>query len=94
MAELYVDVEALGELSRQLGAVKAALEGASDEVGGQGGRLGSPRLAGALEGFIGGWRDGRRKIIAAIEAQQGRIQGAADTYREQEERLSQATGVR
>ncbi len=91
--ELYVDVDALGELSRQLQAVKTALEDASEEVGGYGGRLGSERLAEALEGFVGGWRDGRRKIIGAIDSQQGRMQGAADTYREQEEQLSQAAGA-
>ncbi len=93
MTELYVDVDALGELSRQLQQVKTSLEAASDEASGYGGRLGSERLADALEGFIGGWRDGRKKIIAAIEAQQGRMQGAADTYLEQEAQLSQAAGA-
>ncbi|MGH8907526.1 MAG: hypothetical protein ACRD0K_13620 [Egibacteraceae bacterium] len=91
MADLYVDVDALNELSRQLGQVKASLERASDDVSAYDSRLGSSRIEGALDDFVGGWRDGRKKIIEGIDGLLGRIQGAIDTYNEQEAKLAEAT---
>jgi len=90
VADLYVDVDALSELSRQLQQVKASLERVSDDISAYNGRLGSSRIEDALGDFIDGWRDGRKKIIGGIEGLLGRIQGAIDTYNEQEEKLSQA----
>jgi rubrerythrin len=92
--ELYVEVDALSELSRQLGDIKVSLEQVSDNVDAYGGRLGSGTIDDALDDFVGGWRDGRKKIIGGIENLLGRIQGAIDTYREQEAKLSEATGVK
>ncbi len=87
--ELYVDVDALAELSRQLDDVKAALERAHDDVEGHG-QLGSQRLSDALDDFVEGWRDGRKHIIDDIDGLLGRIKGAVDTYREQESALAKA----
>ena len=88
--DLYVDLDALGELSRKLSEVKAALE-RSGTVATSVARGGSPRLEHVLEEFIDGWRDGRRKIIEGIDAELGKIQAAADAYREQEAMISKAT---
>jgi hypothetical protein len=92
--KLSVDVDALSELSRQLGEIKASLERVSDSMDGYDRRLGSGRIEGALDDFVGGWRDGRKKIIAGIENLLGRIQGATDAYLEQEKKLSEATGAK
>jgi hypothetical protein len=88
--DLFVDVDALTELSRQLDAVKASLERTTDRVEGYGGRMGSERLANALDDFVGGWRDGRKHIIKDIDGLLGRIKSAVDTYREQENALAKA----
>ena len=92
MAEVYVDVDALSELARQLQQVKAALHDADDRISAYGGRLGSERIEGALDDFIDGWRDGRRKIIEGIDGLLGRVNGAIETYLEQEGMLSEAAG--
>lgn len=92
--ELFVEPDALSELSRQLEEIKASLQRASDNVNARDRRLGSGRIEDALDDFIGGWRDGRKKIIAGIDGLLGRIQGAIDTYLEQEAKLSEATGAK
>ena len=91
--ELYVDPDALSELARQLQQVKAALQNADERVGAYGGRLGSERIEDALDDFVNGWRDGRRKIIEGIDGLLGRVNGAIETYLEQEEKLSEAAGA-
>ena len=93
MADLYVDVDALSELSRQLQHVKDSLEQAGDGVDAYDHRLGSARLEGALDDFVSGWRDGRRKIIEDVGGLLGRVQGAIDAYVEQETKLSEAAGA-
>ena len=90
MADLYVDVDALGELARQLSQIKAALESADDGVDAKDGRLGSERIEDALDDFIDGWKDGRKKIIEGIDGLMGRIQGAVDTYQAQEAEIAGA----
>lgn len=91
MADLYVDVDALTELSRQLEQVKRSLEGAQDSIDAYRGRLGSSRIEDALGDFVDGWRDGRKKIIGGVDDLLGRIRGAIDTYNEQERKLAEAT---
>lgn len=88
--DLFVDVDALSELSRQLTDVKAALERTQDRVEGYAGRLGSGRLADALGDFVDGWRDGRKHIVEEIDALLGRVRAAVDAYREQESALARA----
>ena len=92
MADIFVDVHALSELSRQLQEVKQALRSADRDVDAHDGRLGSERIEDALDDFIGGWRDGRKKLIEGIDGLLERIQGAVDVYLEQEARLSEAAG--
>ena len=92
MAALYVDVDALTELARQLEAVKAALARAEANVDAYDARLGSKRIEGALDDFVSGWRDGRRQLISGIDGLRARIEGAIETYRDQEAALSAAAG--
>ena len=87
--ELYVDLDALGELAHKLAQVKAALE-RSGTVADSAAGCGSPRVEEAVEDYIGGWRDGRRKIIEGIDGELEKIRGAADAYREQEAMISKA----
>ncbi len=92
MAELYVDLDALKELSRQLQDVKTSLQHAKQDVRDYEGRLGSSRIEHALDQFVHDWNDGRRKIIEGIDGLLGRINAAAEAYRKQEEGLSKAAG--
>lgn len=92
MAELYVDVDALGELARQLSSVKAALASTKGDVDAYDARLGSERIEGALDDFVSGWRDGRRQLIEGIDGLAARLAGAVEAYIEQEAALSSAAG--
>lgn len=90
MADLYVDVDALLELCRQLEEVKSLLRQAKADHNPSDHRLGSSGIGDALDDFTNGWKDGRRKIIASIDGLQGRIRMAVAAYLEQEEALSSA----
>lgn len=92
MADLYVDVDALSELSRQLDQIKAALQDVNDDLNVGDASLGSGKIASALDDFVEGWKDGREKIIAGIDGLLGRISGAIETYETQERELSRAAG--
>lgn len=92
MAELYVDVDALSELSSQLHQVKASLQEAKDNVDAYGARLGSSRINAELDDFVEGWKDGRKKIVEGIDDLVGRIRGAIDAYTTQEQQLVKAAG--
>jgi hypothetical protein len=89
--DLYVDVDALSELTRHLSEVKAALQRANENVNRSAGTLGSERLADALGEFVDGWRDGRRHLIEEVDALLGRVRTAVETYLEQEAQLSRAS---
>lgn len=88
--DLYVDLDALGELALQLSQVKAALERSGTLAASAAGCGGSRMVEEAVEEFIDGWRDGRRKIIEGIDGELDKIRGAADAYREQEAKISRA----
>ena len=90
MADLYVDVDALSELSRQLDQIKSSLQGAQKTPDAYGGRLGSKGMEQALQDFISGWEDGRKKIIEAVDGLLGRVHGAIEAYEQQEKALSGA----
>ncbi len=92
MADLYVDLDALGTLSAQMSQIKATLEAAPDRAGASAGELGSARIDDALGDFVDGWRDGRTKIIGGIDALAGRTEGAAGAYVAQEQALASAAG--
>jgi hypothetical protein len=90
--ELYVDLDAMQELARQLGEIRAALMEAEAAVNAFDPRLGSERIEGALNDFVSGWKDGRKRIIEGVDALIGQCQGAVDTYLENERRIIKSTG--
>ncbi len=89
--DLYVDVDALRELARQLDEVKASLERANDNVNRSSDALGSGRLADKVGDFVDGWRDGRKHLSEDVDGLLKRIKTAIDTYLEQEVQLSKAS---
>lgn len=90
--DLYVDLDALEELVRQLGQIRASLEDAGERVDRFDRRLGSARIEEALDDFVSGWKDGRKKIIGEIDALIGKCQGASESYAAQEDAVVKATG--
>lgn len=90
MPELYVDVDALTELASQLRRIKSALSRAESDVDAHDHDLGSSAIEDALDDFIGGWKDGREKIIEGIDGLLGRIDSAVATYREAETNIGDA----
>jgi hypothetical protein len=91
--DLYVDVDALQELARQLQNIKSALDDAGKRVDAFDARLGSHRIEDALDDFIGGWKDGRKEITEAINGLFDAVSGSVNTYLENEARLSKAAGA-
>ena len=91
MVELFVDVDALLELCRQLEEVKSFLMRAEDDVTQSSHqRLGSSRIRNALSDVAEGWRGGRCEILRDLDGLQVRIRMAIDTYLDQEAALSGA----
>jgi hypothetical protein len=89
--DLYVDIDALDELGRQLSRIKSALSEAKEAVNAHDRGLGSPRLEEALDDFISGWRDGRRRITEGIEGLLGAVQESVQAYLENERNIQDAT---
>jgi len=90
VTDLYADVDALNELSRQLQTIKTSLEGAEERFSSPDGRFGSSGIEEALEDFIDGWEDGRSQILKGIDGLIGRIQAAVDAYQKTEAEISRA----
>jgi hypothetical protein len=88
--ELYCDVDALEVLTRQLGAVKAVLENAKETLQGADGGGGSWVFHQALNEFIEGWKDGRKKIIGEIDELLDKVRGSAQAYRDTEAEICRA----
>jgi hypothetical protein len=92
MAEdLYVDIEALTEMHRQMGSICQALEDAGDNVNAYDSALGSPRIEGKLNDFVSGWKDGRKKIKDGVQSLAEAVQGACDSYNENEDNIIKAS---
>jgi hypothetical protein len=90
-ADLYVDIDALGELARQLSRIKVAMTEAQKSVDVYDQRLGSPRLEERLDDFISGWKDGRKRIIEEIDGLLEAVEGSIDAYLESERKIVDAT---
>jgi rubrerythrin len=90
--DLYVDLDAMQELANQLGQIRAALMEAEAAVNTFDPRLGSERIEEALNDFVSGWKDGRKRIIEGVEALMGKCHGSIDTYLENERRVIKSTG--
>jgi archaellum component FlaC len=88
--DLYVDLDALTLLANQLGQIKASLEGAKEHIESLDRRLGSDRVIDAFDGFINGWKDGRKKIVEEVESIVDIVRGAVEGYHENEDRIIRA----
>jgi hypothetical protein len=89
--DLFVDLDALDLLARQLGQIKDALAMAKENVTEFDARLGSPRLHDSLDDFVKGWKDGRKKITEDVDGLVDKITGAAEAYRANEKEIIKAT---
>ena len=87
---LFVDLDALDLLARQLGQIKAALADAKDHFAEFDARLGSARMADSLDGFVKGWKDGRKKILDEVDGLVEQVKGAAEAYAENEKQIIKA----
>jgi hypothetical protein len=90
--DLYVDVDALELLVLQLDQIRVHLDGARDAIDTYDARLGSERIEEALDGFVSGWKDGRKQIVDSIDDLLARCRLSIDTYRDQERQIVRATG--
>ncbi|MCW2541294.1 MAG: hypothetical protein JWN95_3019 [Frankiales bacterium] len=89
--EIYVDLEALQELANKLAQIKDALSHAKDDLQSYGPALGSGKVSDALNDFVGGWKDGRKKIDDNIDKLVDKVKGAAQTFQDQEDSLVKST---
>lgn len=89
--DIFVDLDAMAELTRQLGQIKAALTEPDEHIDSYAPRLGSERIEEALHEFVSGWKDGRKKIIEAIDGLLAKAQGAVDTYLDLEQQVIKST---
>ncbi|MEO7287112.1 MAG: hypothetical protein ABI140_09340 [Jatrophihabitantaceae bacterium] len=85
--DLYADLDALQQLASRLSQIKDSLDNVSDDLESYGPALGSHRVSDALHDFVGGWKDGRKKIIGNICKLQAKVAGVAETYQQQEDEL-------
>jgi archaellum component FlaC len=85
MSDIYVDTEALAELRKRLVDISVALEHAKDDVNAYDSELGSKKIDHALNDFISGWKDGRKKILKSINGMIGRIDSAIEAYEKVEQ---------
>lgn len=89
--DLYVDLDAMQQLVNKLAQIKDALDHAHDDLQSYGPALGSQKVSDDLNGFVDGWKDGRKKIVDNVDKLYGKVQGVAQTYLEQEQKLASAS---
>jgi len=89
--DIYVDLDALQQLANQLSSIKDALDNVKDDLESYEPALGSQHVADRLHAFVGGWKDGRKKITGNIDKLQQKVAGVAQTYSEQEQKLAQSS---
>jgi hypothetical protein len=92
-SDIHVDPDALAEVARSLGQVRAVLEEAEDVLTRGHERLGSERIEEALDDFVSGWRDGRRRIIRGLEGLVAKCHRAVDAYLANERRIIDSRGA-
>lgn len=68
MPDLYLKTTELKLMSLRLEAIAANLNGTQHDIDQARGYLGSGELAGALDHFVSGWRDGRKRIVESTGA--------------------------
>ena len=92
-ADVFVDLDALGELARQLRTLRADLEGAADPWAASG-DLGSEAVEDAVARFVDGWREGRGRVVKGVTRLIRGVEAALDAYRENERLVAAAAAAR
>lgn len=88
MPHFEVDLDALRELRAALTRVRVSLEDVKDDVNAHDAALGSARIEDALDDFVSGWKDGRKKIINGIDGLANRLDAAIDAYTDAEDKIT------
>jgi hypothetical protein len=88
MGELYVDLDAIGQLVTSLGRIHDGLAGAADEMRDGGYGTGSDAVYAALHHFQTGWKDGRKTIIQEVGDLAQAARGSAEAYLNAEDSIS------
>jgi GAF domain-containing protein len=88
MADLYVDLDAIGQLVGSLGRIHDGLAGAPDEMRDGGYGTGSDAVYAALHHFQTGWKDGRKTIIQEVGDLAQAARGSAQAYAQAEDSIS------
>ena len=86
--DILVDLDALQQLANRLGLISDALKNTQRDLKAYGPALGSRPVAHALDEFVDGWKDGRKKIEDNVDKLLDKVKGIAHTYQEQEEAVS------
>ena len=90
--DVFVDVDALIGLRDDLEAVRAGLDAVRDgATGGDPAVLGSAAVARAVDEFVGGWRDGRRRILDELGQCVSGLTDAITAYEQTEAGLRAVT---
>jgi hypothetical protein len=91
VTDFYVDLEALKQLSSNLELIYNALDHASDDFNYAESSLGSSDVAGALDSFASGWKDGRKTIKDEIKSLIDAVRGAAEDYEHNENEIKKSS---
>ena len=88
MTGFFVDVGGLQQLASNLELIYNALDHASDDFNAFDDVIGSSDVHGALDGFVGGWKDGRKTIKDEIASLIDAVRGAAEDYEHNENEMT------
>jgi hypothetical protein len=88
--EIYCDLDAMDAIGAQLSSIHAALDDVGDRVDVYDARLGSSRIDDAIDGFVNGWKDGRKEIREGVAVASANVKKAAESYKQTEDELAAA----
>jgi hypothetical protein len=88
MTELYVDLDAVGQLVAGLGRIHDGLASAPDEMRDGGYSTGSDAVYAALHHFQTGWKDGRKTIVNEVSDLGQAARGSAEAYAQAEQSIA------
>ena len=90
MADLAYDLRTLSSTADDLSALAAAFDGSGSYVQSREDAVGHPKVADALEHFVGNWRRHREKLSASLTSVAEMAQACHDGFRETDEGLADA----
>lgn len=91
MTDFYVDLTALQQLASNLELIYNALDHANDNFNAFDDVIGSSDVHGALDDFVGGWKDGRKTIKDEIKSLIDAVRGAAEDYEHNENEIKKSS---